>query len=228
MSAGLLRPAQEVDHVVVAEAAIAALADPEERAARRGRPRRLTVFTCRCSISATSAAVEQLPDLVRHHRLAVRSSSWARVAVTVRTGRWCGGCGSWPDSKVAVLSGPPGTFRSAPGVLPFMPPTVASLTTSVGCSTSVPRRARSAKDWARADALRDRIASTGLGGPGRRSRLHRAADPRPRARRPPISLEGPATVEASVQLAAEDHPDDLARAAARARRPSAVRRPGSS
>jgi hypothetical protein len=69
--------------------------------------------------------------------------------------------------------------------------------------------ARAGSDWARADALRDRIAALGWevqdaeGGSTARPILVRApaADP----------IDGPATVDASFQLAAEDHADDLLR-----------------
>ena len=70
--------------------------------------------------------------------------------------------------------------------------------------------AREARDWALADALRDRIAALGWevqdadGGSTARPILVRppeTADP----------VEEPATVAASLQLAAEDHPEDLLR-----------------
>jgi hypothetical protein len=70
--------------------------------------------------------------------------------------------------------------------------------------------ARQARDWARADALRDEIASLGWevqDAEGRSTarpilvRAPQAADP----------IEGPATVDASVQIVAEDHPTDLVR-----------------
>jgi GT2 family glycosyltransferase len=70
--------------------------------------------------------------------------------------------------------------------------------------------ARSERDWARADAIRDRIAALGWevqdteGATTARPILVReaeAADP----------IDGPAEVDASVQLTAEDHPDDLSR-----------------
>jgi hypothetical protein len=70
--------------------------------------------------------------------------------------------------------------------------------------------AREARDWASADALRDRIAALGW--------EVQDADGRSTARpilvRPPEAadpLEEPATVAASLQLAAEDHPTDLLR-----------------
>lgn len=70
--------------------------------------------------------------------------------------------------------------------------------------------ARAERDWARADALRDRIAALGWevqdaeGGSTARPILVRqgaAGDP----------IDGPAEVAASLQVAAEDHPDDLVR-----------------
>ena len=71
--------------------------------------------------------------------------------------------------------------------------------------------ARAERDWARADELRDRIAALGWevqdeeGGSTARPMLVREQDA-------PEPIEGAATVAASVQLAAEDHPDDLVRA----------------
>jgi hypothetical protein len=71
--------------------------------------------------------------------------------------------------------------------------------------------ARRERDWTRADALRERIADLGWevqdGDRGSTARpilagAPEAADP----------IEAHATVAASVQLAAEDHPDDLLRA----------------
>jgi GT2 family glycosyltransferase len=70
--------------------------------------------------------------------------------------------------------------------------------------------AREARDWARADALRDEIAALGwdvqdaVGGSTARPTLA----PEPDA---PDRLDEAATVAASVQLVAEDHPADLAR-----------------
>jgi Glycosyl transferase family 2 len=70
--------------------------------------------------------------------------------------------------------------------------------------------ARAERDWARADALRDQIAALGWevqdaeGGSTARPILVRdgaAGDP----------IERPAEVEASIQVAAEDHPGDLDR-----------------
>jgi GT2 family glycosyltransferase len=80
--------------------------------------------------------------------------------------------------------------------------------------------ARAARDWSRADALRDEIASLGwevqdgTGGSTVRPLLPAApastgyASPDDLA----SSLDAPATVEASLQLVAEDAADDLARA----------------
>jgi hypothetical protein len=70
--------------------------------------------------------------------------------------------------------------------------------------------ARAERDWDRADALRDRIADLGWevqdaeGGSTARPILVRA----PEAGDP---IDGPATVGVSIQVAAEDHPGDLAR-----------------
>lgn len=69
--------------------------------------------------------------------------------------------------------------------------------------------AREAKDWARADALRDDLAALGWevqDGPDGPALL----PIRPPAD-PAAGLAGPATVVASVQVVAEDHPEDLAR-----------------
>jgi hypothetical protein len=70
--------------------------------------------------------------------------------------------------------------------------------------------ARSERDWARADAIRDQIAAFGWevqdreGATTARPILAREAE----ARNP---IEGPAEVDASVQVTAEDHPEDLSR-----------------
>jgi hypothetical protein len=70
--------------------------------------------------------------------------------------------------------------------------------------------AREDRDWERADALRDEIAALGwdvqdaAGGSAARPILAREADA-------PEMLDEAATVAASVQLVAEDHPDDLVR-----------------
>jgi GT2 family glycosyltransferase len=79
--------------------------------------------------------------------------------------------------------------------------------------------ARAARDWSRADALRDEIAALGWevqDGP-------RGSTVRPLLPDEPVvtgyaspddlasSLDAPATVVASIQVVAEDHPDDLGR-----------------
>ncbi len=74
------------------------------------------------------------------------------------------------------------------------------------------KTARLDSDWARADALRDEIAGMGWEVQDRGTRstarpiLTRAATTDDTSR-----LDAPASVEASIQVAAEDHPDDLAR-----------------
>jgi GT2 family glycosyltransferase len=74
------------------------------------------------------------------------------------------------------------------------------------------KAARLDSDWARADALRDEIAAMGWEVQDRGTRstarpiLTRAAATDDASR-----LDEPASVEASIQVAAEDHPDDLAR-----------------
>jgi Glycosyl transferase family 2 len=69
--------------------------------------------------------------------------------------------------------------------------------------------AREARDWALADALRDRIAALGweVQDVGGRSTARPILVPPEAA----DALEESATVAASLQLAAEDHPDDLLR-----------------
>lgn len=71
--------------------------------------------------------------------------------------------------------------------------------------------AREARDWPRADALRDELAALGWepqdGPSGSTARPILATASDPLASR----LDEPATVAASVQVVAEDHPDDLAR-----------------
>ncbi len=69
--------------------------------------------------------------------------------------------------------------------------------------------ARGERDFARADALRDLIAALGweVQDTGSRSTARPILVREPEA----DPIEGPATVDASVQLAAEDHPDDLRR-----------------
>ena len=67
--------------------------------------------------------------------------------------------------------------------------------------------AREARDWARADALRDELAALGWeaqDGPS-------GSTARPILAPAASSLADPAQVVASLQVAAEDHPDDLAR-----------------
>jgi hypothetical protein len=74
------------------------------------------------------------------------------------------------------------------------------------------KAARLDSDWARADALRDEIAGMGWEVQDRGTRstarpiLTRAATTDDASR-----LDEPASVDASIQVAAEDHPDDLAR-----------------
>jgi len=89
-----------------------------------------------------------------------------------------------------------------------MPPT--SLPDDVRRLLDERAEARSHRDWERADAIRDRIAALGWevqdtdGATTARPILVREAE----AEDP---IEGPATVDASVQVTAEDHPDDLGR-----------------
>ncbi len=67
--------------------------------------------------------------------------------------------------------------------------------------------ARQDRDWARADALRDELAALGWepqDGPS-------GSTARPILAEADSSLADPAEVEVSLQLVAEDHPDDLAR-----------------
>ncbi len=72
--------------------------------------------------------------------------------------------------------------------------------------------ARADRDWSRADALRDRLAELGwevqdsASGSIARPILAAGAE-----RAAPDLLDAPASVALSVQVAAEDHPDDLAR-----------------
>lgn len=75
------------------------------------------------------------------------------------------------------------------------------------------RAARQAHDWQRADALRDEIAATGWevqDGRGR-STARPILAPIPVAADDASLLGEAASVEVSIQLAAEDHPADLAR-----------------
>lgn len=72
--------------------------------------------------------------------------------------------------------------------------------------------AREARDWARADALRDELVALGwevqdtdAGSTARPVLAARVDEPAASA------LDQPAIVDASVQVAAEDHPDDFAR-----------------
>jgi Glycosyl transferase family 2 len=70
--------------------------------------------------------------------------------------------------------------------------------------------ARSERDWGRADAIRDRIAELGWEVQDREG----ASTARPMLVREPEAgdpIDGPAEVDASVQVTAEDHPDDLGR-----------------
>ncbi len=67
--------------------------------------------------------------------------------------------------------------------------------------------ARERRDWGRADALRDELAALGWeaqDGPA-------GSTARPVLTRAGGSLDEPASVAASLQLVADDHPDDLAR-----------------
>ena len=87
-------------------------------------------------------------------------------------------------------------------------------------------RAREARDWARADALRDELAALGWevqdGPSGSTARPILAPEAAPG---PPDRLDEPASVPVSVVLLAEDHPDDLRRAlAGLAAHPSSVER----
>ena len=69
--------------------------------------------------------------------------------------------------------------------------------------------AREARDWARADALRDQI--TALGWEAQDSPSGSTARPILASSPAERGLADPAEVPASVQVVAEDHPDDLAR-----------------
>ena len=69
--------------------------------------------------------------------------------------------------------------------------------------------AREARDWARADALRDELAT--LGWEAQDAPSGSTARPILAAASPEASLADPAAVVASLQVAAEDHADDLAR-----------------
>lgn len=79
--------------------------------------------------------------------------------------------------------------------------------------------AREARDWDRADALRDELAGLGWAvedGPAGTSL--RPVLPAPAREALPSLLEGPASVAASLQVVADEHPDDLARFLAGIRR----------
>ena len=84
----LLGPAQELDHVVVAEPAVAALADPEERELA-AIPEPLHGVHVEVQHLGDLGRREQPSDLVRHHRLRL-ILVWARMDEAVRTGqvRW--------------------------------------------------------------------------------------------------------------------------------------------
>jgi hypothetical protein len=73
--------------------------------------------------------------------------------------------------------------------------------------------ARQARDWPRADALRDEIAGLGweVQDLPRGSSARPILAPAPPDAPAPERIWAPAVVEASVQLAAEDHPEDFAR-----------------
>jgi len=79
MKCGLLGPVQEVDHVVVAESTIAALADPEERElAAIAKP--LDRVHVQVQHLGDLGRREQLADLIRHH-------GWLFVLVMGTEGR---------------------------------------------------------------------------------------------------------------------------------------------
>src|SRR6188768_714576 len=136
----LLGAVQKLQDVVVAEPAIAALADPEER----------ELATVAKALDGVHVQVqhlgdlgrrEQLPDLVRHHGLRSVLVVWA-LTRAVRTGR-CGRSGSWSDSKVAVPSGRP--VRSGhPGEYFRRCLLALSHPTCDACSTREPRLATQA------------------------------------------------------------------------------------
>jgi cysteinyl-tRNA synthetase len=74
------------------------------------------------------------------------------------------------------------------------------------------RQAREARDWDRADALRDEIATLGWEVQDGASRSTARPILRPSEREElPSLLADPAEVAISVQVVADDHPDDLAR-----------------
>lgn len=72
--------------------------------------------------------------------------------------------------------------------------------------------ARAERDWAKADALRDQLAELGweVQDAGAGSTVRPMLRPQERAELPSL-LDQPAEVELSVQVAAEDHADDLER-----------------
>ncbi len=74
------------------------------------------------------------------------------------------------------------------------------------------RAAREARDWERADALRDQLAGMGweVQDLGSRSTARPILQPE-RAEQLPSLLAEPAEVEASVQIVADEHPGDLER-----------------
>ena len=73
--------------------------------------------------------------------------------------------------------------------------------------------ARDARDWPRADALRDELVSLGweVQDAAGRSHARPILAPEPPAPDDASLLDEPAAVQASLQLAAEDHPGDLER-----------------
>jgi len=101
-------------------------------------------------------------------------------------------------------------------------PSHESLPTGVRRLLDDRREARDARDWARADALRAEIAALGWevqdGPSGSTARPALPPDAAPTGYADPgdlaSQLDEPATVAASVQLVAEDHPEDLERALA--------------
>jgi hypothetical protein len=72
--------------------------------------------------------------------------------------------------------------------------------------------AREARDWPRADALRDELAAMGweVQDLATRSTLRPILRPTERERLPSLLAE-PAEVTCSIQVVADDHPDDLGR-----------------
>lgn len=74
------------------------------------------------------------------------------------------------------------------------------------------REAREARDWARADAIRDELATLGweVQDGARASTVRPILRPEERGELPSL-LAGPAEVTLSAQVTADDHPDDLAR-----------------